>query len=101
MISEREQRLLDFQEVARVRRGAPGWCWVWDQSSFRRKSYGVFQMEGVHRLSCETTHGTPTPGQSALHSCDHKWCWNPDHLRWGDQKDNSGDVGRVREARYV
>lgn len=34
----------------------------------------------------------PTPEALALHSCDNPQCLNPDHLRWGDFKDNYLDM---------
>ncbi len=54
----------------------------------------------AHRLMCEIAHGLPPDkGYFALHSCDNKWCVNPQHLRWGTQKDNVADC--LSRCRHV
>jgi hypothetical protein len=54
---------------------------------------------GVHRIVAFLVYGEPAPGQHALHSCDNPPCINPDHLRWGTQKENVQDTkNRNRRA---
>lgn len=46
----------------------------------------------AHRLMCEAAHG-PAPADSvAMHSCNNKWCINPNHLSWGTPSQNSMDA---------
>jgi len=49
----------------------------------------------VHRVVCEIFHGKPTHiNKYALHSCGNGnlSCFNPNHLRWGTQKQNIQDT---------
>lgn len=42
----------------------------------------------VSRIMAEHLHGAPPQGALALHICDTPRCINPQHIRWGDQRDN-------------
>ena len=46
-----------------------------------------------HRLSCEIYHGLdPTNSHLfACHKCEHRNCWNPDHLYIGTNHQNQRD----------
>ena len=50
----------------------------------------------VHALSCTIAHGERPPGMWALHSRypggHPRRCFNPDHLRWGDARENQADA---------
>lgn len=62
--------------------------------------YGAYKNKAVHRLVCEMAHGpAPKDKQFALHSCHNRRCCNPDHLRWGDARDNHNDA--VAAGRHV
>lgn len=67
-------------------------CWPWD-GKFSFKGYATLGNFKVMYLALEADGRPrpPAPGNLALHSCDQKWCWNPAHLRWGTQADNSRD----------
>lgn len=74
-------------------------CWPWTKGR-QSAGYGVLCIgqKGLkrpalaHRMSCTIAHGSPAGiGINALHSCDNPPCCNPNHLRWGTQKDNTAD----------
>lgn len=59
----------------------------------------------VHRYVCTQVHGLPAPEQTdCAHSCGHKRCLNPRHLRWATRRENSADMidhgTRVRGERH-
>lgn len=77
-------------------------CWIW-QRHVGKSGYAEAGVNGkklrVHRIVAEIAYGPAPEGHFALHSCDVKICVNPDHLRWGTQKDNMQDAvsrNRVR-----
>lgn len=57
--------------------------------------YGLTNWRGrnhpVHRLMHMIDKGSIAPGLDVLHSCDNTKCFNPDHLRAGTAKENTGD----------
>jgi hypothetical protein len=71
-------------------------CMEW-QAYRLPKGYGRFglngKMVGANRLALAIHQGVeiPAPDVKALHSCDNPPCVNPDHLRWGTQKNNGED----------
>lgn len=47
----------------------------------------------VHRYVCMQVRGLPAPHQTdCAHSCGHKRCINPRHLRWATRRENSADM---------
>lgn len=79
-------------------------CWLWG-ASHNGSGYGEFVL-GVgrkryaHRLMCATAHGAPPADKKfALHSCDVGSCVNPQHLRWGTNKENTADM--LKRGRHV
>ena len=72
----------------------PSGCWKWT-ASVRPNGYGQF-WDGVrvtyaHRVSYEMHNGEIPDGYVVMHSCDHKWCVNPDHLIATSQAENVAD----------
>jgi hypothetical protein len=71
-------------------------CMEWTAHRLR-DGYGTFKLNGktvlATRLSLANHQGIeiPAPDVKCLHSCHNPPCVNPDHLRWGTQKDNSDD----------
>lgn len=54
--------------------------------------YGVFNNEYVHRLVCESAHGSPpSPNHEAAHSCGKRACVAKNHLSWKTPAANQQD----------
>ncbi len=93
--------------MERVSPEALSGCWLWAGATHGETGYGGFKW-GARKSKTETTHrvayklfkGDIPKGLLVLHSCDVRMCVNPDHLRLGTHKDNSGDaVKRDRTPR--
>lgn len=74
-------------------------CWEW-LGHTGTGGYGSIRFQGTvwrtHRLAYYLHTGL-APSQDVLHSCDNPRCCNPNHLREGDDQDNTNDkVSRLR-----
>lgn len=49
---------------------------------------GMKHIMGVHELLCYVMHGAPLLKQEVSHTCSHKWCINPHHLKWDTHSNN-------------
>lgn len=71
-------------------------CWLW-LMSLNSGGYAVsnprFGKTG-HRVSFAAFKGAIPRGALVRHSCDMRWCVNPDHLIIGTHQDNSDDKYR-------
>jgi len=70
-------------------------CLLW-HGPVSHNGYGTAKSGGgkvrVHRVACWAAHGAPTEERNfALHSCHTPSCYNPLHLRWGNNKENMAD----------
>lgn len=77
-------------------------CWMW-LLSFGSHGYGNATMPGqrvntAHRVSFLAFKGDIPSGMLVQHSCDNRWCVNPDHLSLGTDKTNSDDKHRKGRA---
>lgn len=55
--------------------------------------------EYVHRTAYREAYGEIPKGAVVRHSCDNRWCVNPEHLSVGSYKDNTRDMyDRRREG---
>lgn len=87
---------------ARVAKGSPEECWVW-QGKLSRDGYGRFKCLGVtyrpHAFVWRLLNGEIAKGKQVNHRCDNRGCVNPSHLYQGTQADNMRDkVARNRQA---
>ncbi|HWI05050.1 MAG TPA: HNH endonuclease [Acidimicrobiales bacterium] len=95
VLPHRTSRLLPYlMECVRSRDRSTG-CWRWENSC-SPAGYGQirvgYDLRLVSHIALEADgKPRPSPEQSALHSCDNPPCFNPDHLRWGTQQENSDD----------
>jgi hypothetical protein len=71
--------------------GPNGDCWNW-KGPVSPEGYARLSIYKGSHISLEI-HDKPRPkGYCALHSCDNPPCCNPDHLRWGTNKENVADM---------
>lgn len=70
-------------------------CLIWNKGKLKA-GYGQFWYKNkgflAHRVVTALVYGLPKEGDLALHSCDNPSCINPEHLRWGSNKDNMDDM---------
>ncbi len=70
-------------------------CWYWKKNTGHSFGYGSFRINGKtylsHRLALIFFCGNENKDKFVLHSCDNPACCNPNHLRWGTQKENISD----------
>ena len=55
-----------------------------------REREGISVMVARYILGCRSSK--EKVGMVAMHTCDNPSCINPDHLKWGTQKDNLEDM---------
>jgi hypothetical protein len=69
----------------------PDGCWLY--AGWKDKDgYASFWLNGrnvrAHRAAMLLLMGHRESALLVLHSCDHPWCVNPEHLSFGTQKEN-------------
>lgn len=85
--------------VAKDFEGVEG-CWEWPGSRNPQTGYGQLsawedgkrKLYTAHRISFSALCGGIPEGQSVLHRCDNRPCFNPAHLFAGSQTDNMQDM---------
>ena len=79
----------------------PDECWLW-KAALTGHGYGGFMLKqgiiiGASRFAL-FTNAPDDNGLCALHKCDNRRCCNPNHLYWGDKKQNALD--RVQRHQF-
>lgn len=73
-------------------------CWLWTKSLFKNTHYARIHIGkktvAAHRASYESFKGPIPSGLSVCHSCDIRYCVNPDHLWIGNNFDNMQDASK-------
>lgn len=92
----------NLQDIFSRSQRADNNCIEW-QMSRTKSGYGQLRVGNkllyVHRIVATIIYGEPSADANhVLHSCDNPSCVNPDHLRWGNPKDNSDD--KIAKGRY-
>jgi hypothetical protein len=74
--------------------GPDGDCWAWTAGK-TSEGYGQFSLRSAniaaHIVSYAAFRGPLENGKFVLHSCDHRPCVRPEHLRLGTPVDNAED----------
>lgn len=80
-------------------------CWIWAGATMS-VGYGLFSIgrlkEGrvlAHRFSYELAFGKIPSNKLLCHTCDNRWCVNPEHLFVGTHRDNTLDM--VSKNRHI
>lgn len=83
-------------------------CWRWIATFDKRSCYGTFSIKSVwsysHRVAWQLFRGNIPAGMLICHTCDNRWCVNPDHLFVGTSHDNIVDAykkGRMVQPRRL
>lgn len=70
-------------------------CWLWLRScgshGYGNACFPAGNVTTAQRVSFVAFRGAITLGRLVQHSCDNKWCVNPDHLSLGTDKSNARD----------
>lgn len=72
-------------------------CWYWpvvEKSGYGRVDQIRPRSYRAHILSYEVFKGKRTKGKHIMHSCNHKNCFNPEHLSEGTPKKNGENASR-------
>lgn len=88
------KRMTKKEALQKYARAEVGGCLRWT-GPIGAGGYGVASAEGrmwsAHRLAFDVAHGEIPAGRVVMHTCDNRWCIEPNHLVAGTQSDNLKD----------
>lgn len=95
---ENDRKAFPFAKFWKLvdRSGGPTSCWRWmgimhaKYGQFSPRLCGTFKANKIALII--KLKRDLLPGMETLHSCDHGWCCNPDHLSEGTHAQNMRDA---------
>lgn len=79
-------------------------CWIWLGCTMET-GYGRFNLNKrntfAHRVSYALYKSNAPSGLLICHTCDNRWCVNPDHLYIGTHSENNLDAYRRRKRKNI
>lgn len=100
-LTEEKQKSDKSRFMEKVSKQSNG-CWKYTAHK-GTDDYGQFYHKGRarqgHRVAYELFKGSVPSGKVLMHTCNHRWCVNPAHLKPGSKKENNIDTAKNGHSR--